>query len=582
MRRAGKNFCLNVGVWLLSLAIPITFSSIAIAQGRPTQTQKTASAAVKQIKVVAGIVGEGGTVKFLPRVDIRLMPKAYADAEMFATSAYNEEMNRLRTSRDDEISKLVLGRRNELESALNIYNSELSDALRSLPLSAASAVPSCAAINNITNSIRSCDESFASGKTQLPQGLRNLLASDAITGSFDVRTFRANSAPGTLNPTAALVKIPLAAYMNVPGFTKALEKIIDKERKRQKLNKNAALPENVAQACVAKFVSDSQKTLVDIITFSLKEMERTAQQAVNNASQDVLKRYVASKDSINSKYDSLQQRFEEQTRAKTDEANTRRAEAISAAAKKFPPLQQASTSLQGEALIEVPAAGAFLYAEETTTDKHLRWVMSLDLKIIPQTLELTDANAQQLAPNAIASATASRTYPAAKEMSKTDQAEYSLRYGSRLIKTWQTVTTLHDAKASGSELALEDTPLGFGFSVIATSDNVFNTLRMSDNDIAARFFREIIAPYLQSLPTDLKSTGGSEAFQAVKISILGSKKSFADKYAVGDPMLLSFVFRISDVESFAMQKIDAQQLLDRAHITESGVGRITVKLIAGQ
>jgi hypothetical protein len=208
--------------------------------------------------------------------------------------------------------------------------------------------------------------------------------------------------------------------------------------------------------------------------------------------------------------------------------------------------------------------------------------MSLDLKVLPQVLELTDANAQQLAPNAIASATVSRNYPTAKEMSNTDQAEYKLRYGSRLLKTWQTVTVLHDAKASGGELALEDTPFGFGLAVMATSDNVFNTLRMSDNDIAARFFRELIAPYLQSLPTDLKSTGGSDAFQAVKISILGSKKSFADKYAVGDSLLLSFVFRISDVESFAMQKIDAQQLLDRAHITESGVGWITVKLIAGQ
>jgi hypothetical protein len=310
-------------VWFLRLAIPIVFLSIAIAQVRPVQTQKPVSIAVKQIRVVVGIVGEGGTVKFLPRVDIRLMTKTYANAEMSATSAYNEEMNRLRTGRDEEIGKLVSGHRNELESALNIYNSELSVALKSLTMSAKDAVPSCAAINNIMNSISSCEESFASGKTQLPEGLRHLLASNAITGDFDVRTFRADNAPGKLNPIAVLARIPLAEYINVPGFTKALNKIIDKERKKQKLNKTSALPENVAQACVAKFVSDSQKTLVDIIQFSLKEMERTAQKAVNNASQEVLKRYVDSKDSINAKYDSLQQKFEEQTRAKTDEANTR-------------------------------------------------------------------------------------------------------------------------------------------------------------------------------------------------------------------------------------------------------------------
>jgi hypothetical protein len=81
---------------------------------------------------------------------------------------------------------------------------------------------------------------------------------------------------------------------------------------------------------------------------------------------------------------------------------------------------------------------------------------------------------------------------------------------------------------------------------------------------------------------DLKSTGGSQAFQAVRISVLASKKSFADEYAIGDHFWLNYVFRISDVESFAAQKIDAQQLLDRGHISQDGLGRISVKLAAGQ
>jgi len=89
-------------------------------------------------------------------------------------------------------------------------------------------------------------------------------------------------------------------------------------------------------------------------------------------------------------------------------------------------------------------------------------------------------------------------------------------------------------------------------------------------------------PYLQSLPTDLKSTGGSQAFQAVTISILGSKKSFTDEYATGDSFWLNYVFRVADVESFAAQKIDAQQLLDRGHLSQDGLGRISVKLVAGQ
>ncbi len=185
-------------------------------------------------------------------------------------------------------------------------------------------------------------------------------------------------------------------------------------------------------------------------------------------------------------------------------------------------------------------------------------------------------------PNTVASAATSQEFPKASSFSDTDRAEYNLRYGSRLLKTWHTQAILHDAIVTQEELQVSDTPFGFGFSLLATSGSVFNTLRMNDNDIASRFFKDIVGPYLQSLPTDLKSTGGSQAFQAVSISILGSKKSFTDEYASGDSFWLNYVFRVADVESFAAQKIDAQQLLDRGHLSQDGLGRISVKLVAGQ
>ena len=126
-----------------------------------------------------------------------------------------------------------------------------------------------------------------------------------------------------------------------------------------------------------------------------------------------------------------------------------------------------------------------------------------------------------------------------------------------------------------------DSPLGFAFQLDAENTNVFNTLRMSDNDIAARLFNDLVVLYLQALPENLRTIGGSQAFEAVRLQVTGRKKSFIEEDTTGDAFLLTYTFRIGDVESYANQKIDGQQLLDRGHITRDQ-GRISVRLVSAQ
>jgi hypothetical protein len=584
----------------------LLFAGALAAQTHSTTQQQHSPAVARQLKIVAGVVGDSGTVKYLPRVSIRLMPKGYAASENAATSAYTADMERLRSQRDQEIRVLVEGRRNDLDAARRTYNDELASALQSVSLTAIAATPRCVSLNAILHKIESCDLSYTSGKkTMLSDSVRRLLADHALVGDYDVRTFKAASAPVTVNLVAALSNVPLSSYLAVPEFSRALEKPLKKARERRKLTASDVLPDDAARELVSQFINDLQSATrkstdinnilyggsalekfsnisIDIFSFSVDEMEHAAKAAVKSAAEKPLQRYVATKDAVNSKYDDSQRHVDAEMRAASEAAEARRAEALAVAVKRNAPLQQTTTSLQGEAFIMVPPAGGFLYAEDTTTDQHLRWTIVISPTKLPKVLELTDANALVATPNTIASAATSQEFPKASALSDTDRAEYNLRYGSRLLKSWRTQASLHDASVGEAELGVADTPLGFGFSLMATSGSVFNTLRMNDNDIVSRFFRDLVAPYLQSLPTDLKSTGGSQAFQAVRISVLASKKSFADEYAIGDHFWLNYVFRISDVESFAAQKIDAQQLLDRGHISQDGLGRISVKLAAGQ
>jgi hypothetical protein len=153
----------------------------------------------------------------------------------------------------------------------------------------------------------------------------------------------------------------------------------------------------------------------------------------------------------------------------------------------------------------------------------------------PQTIELTDANALKATPTTIASPAAQIDFPKAGNLSATEHAEYNLRYGSRLLKSWTTTAVLHEAIQTGDDLEIVDSPLGFGFQLEAPSTNVFNTLRMTDNDMAGRLFKDLVALYLQALPQDLRTIGGSQAFKAISLRITGRKKSFANSMRSATP-----------------------------------------------
>jgi hypothetical protein len=90
-----------------------------------------------------------------------------------------------------------------------------------------------------------------------------------------------------------------------------------------------------------------------------------------------------------------------------------------------------------------------------------------------------------------------------------------------------------------------------------------------------------VIPFLQGIPADLKPTGGESAFQAVSVSIVASKMDFSEKYAVDHTFTVEDVFPLTDVESFVNQKIDTQALLDRGHLTQDDVGRISLKYNSG-
>jgi hypothetical protein len=291
---------------------------------------------------------------------------------------------------------------------------------------------------------------------------------------------------------------------------------------------------------------------------------------------------MAAKDGINATYDSQQAEADATFRLGAEGAERKRTAAIDAAMKRTPPVQETATSLQSEAMLTVPAGDFTIIAEDTTSDQHLRWSIPVPpVRASSQTIELTDANALRATPTTIASPAAQMSYPKAGNLSATERAEYDLRYGSRLLKSWTSTAALHEAIPAGDDLKVLDSPLGFGFQLQASSTSVFNTLRMTDNDMAGRFFKDLVAPYLQALPEDLRTIGGSQAFEAVSLRITGRKKSFLEEYTVGDSFVLTYTFRVADVESYANQKIDAQQLLDRGHITHDQ-GRINVRLVSAQ
>ena len=572
----------------------------------PPSTVAAQPAPTVAVRVVAGIVGEGGTVRYLPRVAVRLMPKEYLDAERAATETYSAEVEGLRQTRDAKIKNLVAGRRSDLAVATTEHAKQLQAALDRATLDPLSVTPSCLSYNSLDRNYTVCSERYRIGQqVSLSMDLRRLLVHPAVIGNFDVHTFSKGNAPVVHDRFGSLSAVPLEVYQQVPEFGKQVGKALSKERDQAKLKKTDKITAAVAKAAVVRFLNewfkaDSRRSSTfyllddgalrnfsnvspDFFPSVAVVIEEGAKRALKTAAEGPLAAFIAAKDKINGNYDSQQAQADAIFRHGAEEAERRRTTALDAALKRTPPALQTATSLSGDVTLNVPGGAFAIIAEDTTTDQHLRWSILLTPEnLAARTIELTDANALKATPTTIASPAAQVSYPKAKDLSGTDRAEYGLRYGSKLLNAWKTTAALHDAEITGDDLSLVDSQLGFAFEVRATSTSVFNTLRMTDNDIASRFFKDLAAPYLQELPQNLRTIGGSQAFEAVSINVLGRKKSFADEYAVGDVFFLTYAFRISDVESYASQKIDAQQLLDRAHVTHDKIGRISVKLVSAQ
>jgi hypothetical protein len=556
------------------------------------------------IKVVAGVVGEGGTVHYLPRVNVRLIPNAYSDAEREATEIYSAQIHALTQARDATLKKLVEGHRRELASAKDEYERQFKKAMDGVTLDPLSAVPDCMSYEDVVGGlgVKTIGVCGANGvgtytTVHLSPQLRKLLVHPAVIGIFDVHTFSRATVP-VHHLKETLYSIPLESYQEVPEFSEEIEKAIKKARDRAKVKGTAPLPPTVARAAVQGFVDEWFKETTRYYYYSGNRhfanvqprffvaaanfLEEASKRTVQSAADTALSAYVAAKDQINSSYDVRQAVADATFKAGVEAAERKRATALESAMKQTPPVQETATSLQGEAMLTIPPGDFTITAEDTTTDQHLRWNIPVPRnRASSSTIELTDGNALKATPTTIASAAAQPTYPKAAALSETDRAEYNLRYSSRLLKSWSLACVAHSLP-EGDQLELLDSPLGFAFQLRAASTDVFNTLRMTDNDIAARLFKDVIAPYLQVLPSDLRTIGGSQTFEAVSLQITGHKKSFLNEGTNGDRFVLTYAFRIADVESYANQKIDAQQLLDRSHITDNQVGRISVKLVAAQ
>jgi hypothetical protein len=561
-------------------------------------TAARANLAKSQVKVVAGVVEQGGTVRYLPRVEVRVFPQKYADAERNATAAYTADLERLRQIRDSKYKDITDRRRAELKEQEDRYNQQLQTLLASFRFDAVDGIPSCADYDSILHQTQICATYSTGRKMQLSSQLRKWMAHPALIGTFDPQTFRADKTPYSRDQRAALLAIPLNVYEQVPEFQTQVQKAEQKERSQAHVATGATMPEDAQHAAVTRFLNEwavaagkqnyfgrDDLTKFGSLTFDFvstghKELEKSAQAALRKNTDQALLAYIRAKDEINSKYDSQQAAADAEFQSGAKAAEEHRASILQAAAKATPPLATATTSLQGDTIFSLAAGSYALYAEDTTTDHHYRWTVPIAVRSQSQTIELTDANALKATAETVASASAQPSYPKASELNATQKAEYDLRYGSRLLGSWNRICSSIGTRSHAEErLLLNDSPLGFGFVVMCTSDSVFNTLRMNDNDVAARTFRDYVATYLRALPSDLKGTGGSQVFETVSVEVLTSSKSFADEYAVAHSFWLNYVFRLADVESFAAQKIDAQQLLDRAHITNDQIGRITVKLV---
>jgi len=217
---------------LLAAAYCLTWSgnTVAAQTGRksPPAPVSVPAEPPARIKLVAGIVGEGGTVRYLPRVTVRLVPRAYSDAERVATDAYSAEIEVLKQTRDASIKKLVEGRRSELAGAKEEHDKELRRALENLTLDPLSVVPDC--LTFFDGSPCDQDRGQERFRVHLSPQLRKLLVHPAAIGTFDVRTFNQENSPIVRDQRGALSAIPLERYQQVPEFRKEIQGAIKKER----------------------------------------------------------------------------------------------------------------------------------------------------------------------------------------------------------------------------------------------------------------------------------------------------------------------------------------------------------------
>jgi hypothetical protein len=579
--------------------------------GRAAAPPRPAAAAPKVLQVVAGIVGSDGTVKYLPRVQVLLMPKGYQGAEAGANAFYKSEMDAASADREKKVAVLIEERRNDLNQARQKYESELSEAIGKVTITPLQAAPNCVTAFATGNLYYEC-RTNSTFDIHLSNQFRAFLTSAPILGSFKPDMFSAKNSPGSRDLKAAMATIPFRDYISCPEFEKAAKFVVKKNSKSLKqvvgtdsITSSTVLSDEVSArlsgALANVWVVISEKANTDfssgtfiteyfhglpsgVVDYLLKQIEGAATQAVDHEKFEVLSKYIAEKDKINLHYDSLQRAADDAMNAASDSAEKKLVAALAEARRTYRPLQETTTSLQGQATITVPSSGGILYAEDMTTDRHLKWAVPILGGRVPKTLELTDSNAIPVTPkgSTAVAKSAESVFPTAKSLTDEQRDEYHLRYGTRLMRSWELQSAAHSLTSSQHKLILDDTPMGFGFVVIGGSTDVFNTLRMDDNKIAVRFFKDLVIPFLQGVPSDLKATGGENAFEAVSVSIVGSKKDFTQEYAIGQSFTVNYVFRIADVESFAAQKIDTQQLLDRGHISQDGVGRISLKYNASE
>ncbi|MGC2745804.1 MAG: hypothetical protein WA672_21755, partial [Candidatus Angelobacter sp.] len=406
------------------------FSVTSLAQsGRTSATNHTGAAphaalAKSQVKIIAGIVEQGGTVRYLPRVEVRVFPQKYADAERNATAAYTTAVEGLRQVRDSKYKDITDRRRAELKEQEDRYNQQLQSLLANFRFDALDGVPKCADYESILHQSEICATYTLGQKIQLSSQLRKWMTHPALIGDFDPQTFRAGLTPYSHDKRTALLAIPLSEYEQVPEFQGQVQKAEQKERSQAHLAAGATMPEDAQHAAVARFLNEwaaaaskqnyfgrDDLTKFGSLTFDFisavhKELENSSQAALRKNTDQALLAYIRAKDEINGKYDSQQASADAEFQSGAKAAEEQRASMLQVAAKATPPVATSTTSLQGDTTFSLAAGSYAVYAEDTTTDHHYRWTVPIAVRSQSQTIELTDANALKATAETVASASA--------------------------------------------------------------------------------------------------------------------------------------------------------------------------------